>query len=120
MRLTPDQTQAIRQRIHSHMGEHARIWLFGSRVDDSHRGADVDLYVEPATAPNLTAPLRCRREWADAFGLSVGFIVPQPGRDLPSYRIAERRLGAAVTGRRNLSHIKLHHLSRIREYLCAG
>ena len=34
MRLTPDQAQAIRQRICSHMGAQARIWLFGSRVDD--------------------------------------------------------------------------------------
>ena len=90
MRLTPDQTQAIRQRIHSHMGEHARIWLFDSGVDDSRRGGDVDLYVEPATAPNLTAPLRCRREWADALDLNVDSIVPQPGRDLPIYRIAKR------------------------------
>ena len=89
MRLTPDQTQAIRQRSHRHIGEHARTCIFGLRVDDSHRGGDVDLYVEPATAPNLTAPLRCRREWANALDLNVGFIVPQPGRDLPSYRIAK-------------------------------
>ena len=90
MRLTLDQTQAIRQRIHNHVGEHARIWLCGSRADNSHRGGDVDLYVEPATAPNLTAPLRCRRQWADALDLNVDFIVPQPGRDLPIYRIAKR------------------------------
>ena len=45
MRLTPDQAQAIRQRICSHMGAQARIWLFGSRVDDGRLGGDVDLYV---------------------------------------------------------------------------
>ena len=90
MRLTPDQTQAIRQRIHNHMGERARIWLFGSRVDDSRRGGDVDLYVEPETAPDLTARLRCRSELADALDLNVDLIVQQPGRDLPIYRIAKR------------------------------
>ena len=90
MRLTPDQTQAIRQRIHNHMGEHARIWLFGSRVDDSRRGGDVDLYVEPETAPDLTARLRCRSEPADALDLNVDLIVQQPGRDLPIYRIAKQ------------------------------
>ena len=90
MRLTPDQTQAIRQRIHNHMGERARIWLFGSRVDDSRRGGDVDLYVEPETAPDLTARLRCRSELADALDLNVDLIVQQPGRDLPIYRIAKQ------------------------------
>ena len=90
MRLTPDQTQAIRQRIHIHMGEHARIWLFGSRVDDSRRGGDVDLCVEPETAPDLTARLRCRSEPADALDLNVDLIVQQPGRDLPIYRIAKQ------------------------------
>ncbi len=90
MRLTPDQAQAIRQRIQSHMGKHARIWLFGSRVDDSRRGGDVDLYVEPETAPDLTARLRCRSELADALDLGVDLIVQQAGRDLPIYRIAKR------------------------------
>ena len=35
MRLTPDQTHAIQARIRACMGPNARIWLFGSRVDDS-------------------------------------------------------------------------------------
>ena len=90
MRLTPDQTQAIRQRVQRHMGEHARIWLFGSRVSDHRRGGDVDLYVEPETAPDLTARLRCRSELADALDLNVDLIVQQPDRDLPLYRIAKR------------------------------
>ena len=90
MRLTPDQAQAIRQRIHTHMGQHARIWLFGSRVDDSRRGGDVDLHVEPETAPDLTARLRCKSELADALDLNVDLIVQQPDQDLPIYRIAKR------------------------------
>ena len=90
MQLTPDKTQAIRQRIHNHMGEHARIRPFGSRVDDSRRGGDADLCVEPETAPNLTARLRCRSELADALDLNVDLIVQQPGRDLHIYRIAKR------------------------------
>ena len=90
MRLTPDQAQAIRQRNHTPMGQHARIWLFGSRVDDSRRGGDVDLYVEPETAPDLIARLRCRSELADALDLNADLIVQQPGRDLPIYRIAKR------------------------------
>ena len=89
MRLTPEQAQTIRQRIRSHMGVRARIWLFGSRADDSRLGGDVDLYVEPETAPDLTTRLRCRGELADALDLNVDLVVQQPGRDLPIYRIAK-------------------------------
>lgn len=34
------------------MGEDANVWLFGSRVDDSKLGRDIDLFVEV----NLTDP----------------------------------------------------------------
>ena len=71
------------------MGPKARIWLFGSRVDDSRRGGDVDLYVEPATPPGLAERLRCKSAIADALDLDVDLIVQQPGRDLPIYRIAK-------------------------------
>ena len=91
MRLTPEQAQAIRERIRIHMGKQARIWLFGSRTDDSRLGGDVDLYVELETAPDLTTRLRCRGELADALDLNVDLIVQQPGRDLPIYRIARNR-----------------------------
>ena len=90
MRLTPDQAEAIRQHIYTRMGQHARIWLFGSRVDDSCRGGDVDLYVEPESTPDLTARLRCKSELADALDLKVDLIVQQPDQDLPIYRIAKR------------------------------
>ena len=89
MRLTPDQAQAIQQRIRSHMGTQARIWLFGSRVDDSRLGGDVDLYVEPETVPDLTTRLRCSGELVDALDLNVDLVIQQPGRDLPIYRIAK-------------------------------
>ena len=90
MRLTPEQTDTIRQRIRSCMGPHARIWLFGSRVDDSRRGGDVDIYVEPESAPSLESRLMCKSALADALDLNVDLIVQQPGRDLPIYRIARQ------------------------------
>ena len=90
MRLTSDQAEAIRQRIRSCMGPHARIWLFGSRVDDSRRGGDVDIYVEPESAPSLESRLMCKSALADALDLNVDLVVQQPGRDLPIYRIAKQ------------------------------
>ena len=111
MRLTPDQTQAIRQRIHNHMGENARIWLFGSRVDDNRRGGDVDLYVEPETAPDLTARLRCRSELADALDLNVDLIVQQPRPRLAHLPNRQTQWGAAVTDHLKSGAVLLRFLS---------
>lgn len=46
MRLTEYQAQAIKDAVESVIGIGARVWLFGSRVDDTRRGGDIDLLVE--------------------------------------------------------------------------
>ncbi|MBI2383780.1 MAG: nucleotidyltransferase domain-containing protein [Gammaproteobacteria bacterium] len=46
MRLSPEQTKAIRDRVRALLGAHARVSLFGSRVDDYACGGDIDLLVE--------------------------------------------------------------------------
>jgi predicted nucleotidyltransferase len=47
MRLTADQTHSIRTTATEIFGEQARVWLFGSRVDDAKRGGDIDLLIQP-------------------------------------------------------------------------
>jgi hypothetical protein len=46
MRLTASQIETIRNTTQQNFGADASVWLFGSRVDDTRRGGDVDLYVE--------------------------------------------------------------------------
>lgn len=46
MRLTDQQRLQIRNAAARVLGEQAEVWLFGSRVDDTARGGDIDLYVE--------------------------------------------------------------------------
>lgn len=50
MRLTPQQTEAIRSAVHDIYGEESQLWLFGSRVYDNRRGGDIDLLVRPDTS----------------------------------------------------------------------
>ena len=46
MRLTPDQIQSIKQTARTVLGDGVRVILFGSRVDDTKRGGDIDLLFE--------------------------------------------------------------------------
>ena len=45
MRLTPEQIDTIRATARETFGPEARVWLFGSRVDDNIRGGDIDLLI---------------------------------------------------------------------------
>jgi predicted nucleotidyltransferase len=47
MRLLSQEIDMIKSVIHQVFGDDARVMLFGSRVDDSQRGGDIDLYVLP-------------------------------------------------------------------------
>ena len=49
MRLSAQQCSIIRNAVAENFGAAANVWLFGSRLDDSKRGGDIDLYIEAAT-----------------------------------------------------------------------
>lgn len=46
MRLSDQQRAIIRATVAETFGAGAAVWLFGSRVDDSKRGGDIDLLIE--------------------------------------------------------------------------
>ena len=46
MRISEIQRQCIKEAVEHQFGADARVLLFGSRVDDTARGGDIDLLVE--------------------------------------------------------------------------
>ncbi len=62
MRLTDHEIAAIKAAAREAFGETAVVRLFGSRVDDSLRGADIDLHIE---ADPLTDEWQARGDFND-------------------------------------------------------
>ncbi len=60
MRLSPAQCESIRAIVAAQAGDSARVRLFGSRLDDTAKGGDVDLLVELAEPVSDPAPLAAR------------------------------------------------------------
>jgi len=52
MRLSSEQQQQITEAARLCYGEQARVYLFGSRVDDNSHGGDIDLYIEIDDQPD--------------------------------------------------------------------
>ncbi len=46
MRLTEYQRKSIIENVKIVFGDNSKVYLFGSRVDDSKRGGDIDLFIE--------------------------------------------------------------------------
>ncbi len=69
MRLTKEQIITLINATHTCFGCTADIWLFGSRVDDSKKGGDIDLYIETDMKEMLiTAKLKMRKLLWPLFG----------------------------------------------------
>lgn len=52
MRLSTKEINLIKNKVKTIFGE-TIIYLFGSRIDDSKTGGDVDLYIIPKTNDNM-------------------------------------------------------------------
>jgi predicted nucleotidyltransferase len=87
MRLTPDQQQAIGDTVREVFGPAATVRLFGSRIDDTRRGGDIDLLVQtdlrdPAAAldAKLDLLIRLKRRIGDR---RIDIVLDYPGQPDP-------------------------------------
>lgn len=79
MRLTQEQTLLITQAIFCLAGEDARVFLFGSRLNDNAKGGDVDLLVETVTPLSLISRAKIKLQLETDLGLSVDVIAQTLG-----------------------------------------
>ena len=92
MRLTQDQQTAIRTASAEIFGEKVGVWLFGSRLDDSKRGGDIDILLdipEPVANPALLAAQFSARVTRLMHGRKVDVLLFAPNlMHLPIHDIA--------------------------------
>lgn len=92
MRLTDEQIQAIRRLARDVAGSRSRVLVFGSRLDDSAQGGDVDLLLEltePVDNPALMAAQMAARVSRAMQGRKVDVLLSAPNlKRLPIHDIA--------------------------------
>lgn len=92
MRLADHQISALKHLASELAGDDARLYVFGSRLDDSRRGGDLDLMLElsaPADNPALLAARFSARASRIVDGRSVDVLLSAPGLlRLPIHDIA--------------------------------
>ncbi len=55
MRLSDNDLEALKQCFKSHFLDGDKLWIFGSRVDITKKGEDIDLYVETKALTHVEA-----------------------------------------------------------------
>ena len=92
MRLTEDQIQAIRQLALQVGGVQSRVRVFGSRLDDTAHGGDIDLmleFTEPVDNPALMAAQMSAQVSRAMHGRKVDVLLSAPNlMRLPIHDIA--------------------------------
>ena len=89
MRLSVEEIASIKRIVAATFGCDTEVRLFGSRVDDSKRGGDVDLYVMPTQRDELYMKrITCLGELERVLPYPVDLVVAEPEAGRPIDRIA--------------------------------
>lgn len=99
MRISNSQRKSVLSELTRQFGTSARIWLFGSRVDDYQHGGDVDLYVEAANLPDDPVKTKIHTSMAleDIFdGASVDLIIRYPQEKEEPIQAIARKTGVRL------------------------
>lgn len=95
MRLNPRHIEIIKQLAAEQFGERASLRVFGSRLDDTARGGDIDLLVEvpdPVERPAWQASSLSARVSRALNGRRVDVVLAAPNlAELPIHRLARNQ-----------------------------
>ncbi len=91
MRLTSDQIHAIQGTVKAVLGDGAIVSLFGSRLDDSRQGGDVDLLIEAQPEPGLLDRARIKNQLEAQLQLPVDIVTTSPQLPSAFARIAKNK-----------------------------
>ncbi len=97
MRVTAEQLEIVRKLSSNYFGEDAKLWLFGSRVDDEKKGGDYDFLIETSLSNpdeiiarkiDMITQLQSSEPFEDE---KIDIIVKrrQSSFDMPVYHIAK-------------------------------
>ena len=91
MRITKDTAKSIRHIVEQEC-EGAKIWLFGSRVDDCKKGGDIDLSIETEGKIQIAEQLRLMTLLQRALGLrKIDLIIRTPdSAEQPIFQTAKK------------------------------
>lgn len=79
MRISPKQIATIIQTTRSIAGQDAQVWLFGSRLDDTRKGGDIDLLIESTPVAGLMDRARIKSRLEQKLQLPVDVLATRPG-----------------------------------------
>lgn len=85
MRLDDKTREIIKSEVAGQFGEEAIVRLFGSRVDDTQRGGDIDLLIEPGRPLAHRIQAECRlaaRLYIKLGGQKVDVLIKDPLKPL--------------------------------------
>ena len=97
MRLDDKTRQIIKGEVATQLGAEAVVRLFGSRVDDSQRGGDIDLLIEPCQPLAHRVQAECRlaaRLFIKLGGRKVDVLIRDPLK--PQQPIHEQALRQGI------------------------
>ena len=72
MRLEPSEIQTIVKLSRENFGAETRVILFGSRVDDTRRGGDIDLLIIPSEHKPMQELLRNQVRFLSVLKMQIG------------------------------------------------
>ena len=92
MRLKKEVVDVIKSTAKIFFGDNAKVYLFGSRVDDFKKGGDIDLYIETDSQSDIfSKKLKMLAILMEKLGeQKIDIVINDFSKNVSIYKIAKR------------------------------